>query len=909
MDGLVLSMDLSKRNLLVFALDNVAQCWAQSRLCDNASLGTEPSLCRPPTCERTFPHPCALKVVGALAAIVVRVMLAMMVLRKRPASIQLLVASVVTLVALTAIVGLAVGITYNGAIITRHEGAAIVGIVARDASSAQALETKKISIDDVFNGTLRAESASINWIPQAGDGVFVVTKGSTVQLVDLKTNDTKVLFDQKSIKDEDGNPLEMNSWQLSADMKYILFRESSNASQLHILGRSGLLISNYYVASLETLVGHAIIPPSHPPTTWYAKWSPTGASIAFVNARDLYILPSPDQTSHTIRVTSSGNDTIFNGLPDWVYEEEVSKDALWWSPDSGRVAFLSFNDASVEDYKFPIFNPTEDSHTVVPYPSEYALKYPKPGYDNPLVSAHVFDIQMYLEASKASNDSLPATSTLDLDWPGRLGSNESIIQEVAWTSNTTLIVKEVSRNADAGSAVLFDVNAENAAKGTIVRKLGKDGEEGDDGWIDSAQSITAVPSVGPGAYLDIVPTKDGFNHIALFNSANANSAQFLTSGSWEVTRGLLKVDHQRALVYFTAARPSSMVQHVYSIPLPKDENGSQTPSGEPTPLTNETEPAYYTANVSPQGGFYSLSYGGPGTPWAKIVKVDEKDFEYVITKNDKLVSTLSTYERGAVIYGTIEVDGHDLDYQEIRPPNMDESGQTKYPVLFKVYGGPDSRSVSVRYGVDWSSYLAWTLGYIVVIVDGRGTGLKGRKFRNPVKDKLGYWETMDQVEAARVWASKEYVDAKKIGIWGWSYGGYMSAKVVEANAGVHSLAMAVAPVTNWRLYDTIYTERYMNLPQLNEVGYANSSVTDMTGFHKADFLLAHGSADDNVHFAHSAHLLDMLTQAKVRKYSFRMFVDSDHSIARRGANREIYEYLTQFLVEKWGASAEFSAGS
>jgi len=208
--------------------------------------------------------------------------------------------------------------------------------------------------------------------------------------------------------------------------------------------------------------------------------------------------------------------------------------------------------------------------------------------------------------------------------------------------------------------------------------------------------------------------------------------------------------------------------------------------------------------------------------------------------------------------------------------------------------------VHTRFERDWHNYLACSLKYVVVIVDGRGTGYKGRKLRNPIRGNLGFWETRDQIEAARIWAGKAYVDAKKIGIWGWSYGGFMSSKVVEANAGIHSLAMAVAPVTSWLMYDSIYTERYMGLPASNPGGYVNASISNVTGFNNVDYLLAHGSGDDNVHFGNSAHLLDMLTGAGVRGFRFRMFTDSDHSIARRGAYRELHEFMTAFLVEKWG---------
>jgi dipeptidyl aminopeptidase len=263
-----------------------------------------------------------------------------------------------------------------------------------------------------------------------------------------------------------------------------------------------------------------------------------------------------------------------------------------------------------------------------------------------------------------------------------------------------------------------------------------------------------------------------------------------------------------------------------------------------------------------------------------------------------------------------------MNAYELRPPRMDDSGRTKYPVLFKVYGGPGSTQTEAKFNYDWHAHLVSEHQYIVVVVDGRGTGYRGRKFRSLVRGNLGKWEVDDQIAAAKIWAGKSYVDDKRIGIWGWSYGGFMAAKTVERGAGVHTLGMSVAPVTTWELYgriltcvhrypslihaslDSIYTERYMGLPEANRGGYDTSSVHNMTAFHTTPYLLAHGSGDDNVHFANSAHLLDMFTQQRVRGFRFRMFTDSDHSMGKRGAYREVYEFLEEFLVEKWGVGAK-----
>ncbi|KAJ6624869.1 dipeptidyl peptidase IV N-terminal region-domain-containing protein [Mycena sp. CBHHK59/15] len=768
-------------------------------------------------------------------------------------------------------------------------------------------------MDHVFNGTFTADRRSLSWVPEAGDGVFSIWEDGYIKLVDLKTNTTTNLVYTFDVKDPNGFPVTWASWKLSPDMQYILVK--SDHKKLWRWSSFG----NYYVHKIATKETKPLLPPTNPPTVAYATWSPTGESIAYVTGNDLYILPSP--LAHApIRLTTTGSTSLFNGVPSWVYEEEIlsAASALWFSPSSTKLAFLIFDESLVDEFTFPIYNPTDDSDTVVPYTGEVKMKYPKPGYRNPLVDVAVFDLAAYLKenATKAGD---PEVQILSLTWKGRHAGDDSIVSEIKWVSDDMLILKEVNRNADNGSVVLFDKLAKSSSlslaereRGTVVRKLGKDGEEGDDGWIDNFQNIyplptTLVSSLSAGtavaAYIDVVPTPEGFNHLALFSPPTSSTPIWLTSGEWEVTKGVMGVDIKNGIVYFEAANPISTSRHLYSVPLPSLNLAPSAPPtiAAPKSLTDTSEAAYYSADFSPQAGFYLLSYMGPGIPAQKVVNAADSQFEYVLTTNEHLVNVTEEYEAATVVRSTIDVDGYELNVKEVRPPRMDDSGRTKYPVLFRVYGGPFSQLVDLTFSRgDWHEYLACAHSYVVVTVDGRGTGYKGRALRNPVKGNLGFWETKDQIAAARLWATKDYVDPRRIGIWGWSYGGFMSSKVVEADAGIHSLSMAVAPVTSWRLYDSIYTERYMNLPELNPGGYINASISNVTAFQKVDFLLAHGSADDNVHFANSAHLLDMFTKAQVRNFRFRMFTDSDHGISRRGAQREVYEYLTGFLLEKWG---------
>ncbi|KAJ7089745.1 dipeptidyl aminopeptidase [Mycena belliarum] len=810
--------------------------------------------------------------------------------QRRDSSLRLLLISLAALVTLSGIIGIVAAHSYVG-------------------TTYRAPGVRKITMDHVYNGTFAVDYRSLAWVPEAGDGVFSTFEDGFFKLVDLKTNTTKNLVDTKDMKNPtNGLALSWADWKLSPDMKYILVKSDHRKLWRHSS------FGNYFIHEIASKKTTPLIPPTYPPTVAYATWSPTGEAIAYVTGNDLYILPSPTSVA-AIRLTTTGTTSLFNGVPSWVYEEEIlsAASALWFSPSSSKLAFLTFDESAVDTFTFPVYNPTEDADTVVPYTSEVKMKYPKPGYRNPIVEVAVFDLAAYLVDEKDAD-----VQIMTLNWEGRHPENDSVVSEIKWVSDDTLILKEVNRNADNGSVVLFEklksltLPLAERERGTVVRKLGKHGEEGDDGWIDNFQNIHALPSslvkslsaaTVADAYLDVVPTPEGFNHLALFSPANSSTPIWLTSGEWEVTKGVKGVDVANGIVYFEAANPLSTSRHLYSVPLP---SLSLAPTEKPvrvapTALTDSAEPAYYVTDFSPEAGFYLLSYVGPGIPVQKVVKAADSKFEYVLTTNERLANVTEEYEAATVVYSTIEVDGYELNVKEIRPPRMDDSGRTKYPVLFRVYGGPFSQLVDISFTRgDWHEYLACGHSYVVVTVDGRGTGFKGRKLRNPVKGNLGFWETKDQVAAARIWAAKDYVDPKRIGIWGWSYGGFMSAKVVEADAGIHSLAMSVAPVTSWRLYDSIYTERYMNLPALNPGGYINASISNVTAFQKVDYLLAHGSADDNVHFANSAHLLDMFTKAHVRNFRFRMFTDSDHAINRRGATREVYEFMTGFLLEKWG---------
>ncbi|OAV94041.1 hypothetical protein PTTG_06742 [Puccinia triticina 1-1 BBBD Race 1] len=767
----------------------------------------------------------------------------------------------------------------------------------------------RISLNDALSGSFHVNRHAISWLDEAGDGVYSEITPAGIILKDLKNNSSKPLIRASELVDPQGRPIYPEAFTVSSDLRYILVSTNSQQQWRHSKLRHYWIYDTLHrtVTSLRPDI------PPHQPRISIALWSPTGHSIAYVLDNDIYLLTSPDHVHSPLRITITGTPTIFNGICDWVYEEEVfeASEALWWSPDSNKLVWLSLDESDVPIYELRTYNPTEQVGQTMPYPDKTKMKYPKPGFSNPIVSVHLFDIEAHQRAD-GNNPVKDAVSQLKLD--SEFEDADRIVGELAWVSAHELIIRQTNRIATREKTGYFDLSQLAASRAVSPSTYGKvvmdiDFVKFDGGWAEPGQFIKPIitgKDFAPG-YLDIRINHAGYRHIAYFSPPDSRSPIFLSDGNWEVDGKISAVDFEKNLVYFVAANPS-MERHLYSVKLPtkaelkKLESQSNIDLQGVTPVTPiTTGVGYYDVSFSQMGGFYLLSYNGPSTPWQKLVKVADPSFETLIEDNSALNKTLSKYALPTVHFTSIKNSiQQDMNIQEIRPYQMDLSGKTKYPVLFKVYGGPNSQTASKRFAIDWSHFLASSMEYLVVYVDGRGTGLKGREFRVGVRNQLGKIEALDVSTAAQYYAGLEYVDPERIGIWGWSFGGYLTCKTVESHSKDFSMALAVAPVTDWRFYDSIYTERYMSTPALNPLGYQNSAVSRMEGFGNLSFSLAHGSADDNVHFLNSASLLDRLTGAHIHGFQFRMFTDSDHSISTRDAYKELFGWMTDFLLRQWG---------
>ncbi|KAK0632280.1 dipeptidyl peptidase IV N-terminal region-domain-containing protein [Immersiella caudata] len=745
---------------------------------------------------------------------------------------------------------------------------------------------KQVTLEQVQRGMWYPQRHSISWIagPEGEDGLLLVKDGfgkDFLVVEDVRTQSTGsasipgVLSTETLIKTRTflfgGKTYVPDRVFPSKDHQKVLVATDLESNWRHSFS------AIYWILDVKTQSVEPLIPSEPAARVQLAQWSPTSDSIVLTMGNNVYLRKL--DSDKVAQITTDGGSEVFNGVPDWVYEEEVfsGASATWFSDDGNYVAFLRTNETGVPEYPIEYFVSRPSGTTPSPgeeaYPETRLIKYPKAGAHNPAVELKFYDVVL--------------GEVFSVDVTGSFEDEDRLITDVTWAGHK-VIVKETNRVSDILRVVLVDVSARSgsAVRTTNVKAI-------DGGWFEISHNTKYIPADASkgraeDGYVDTVIHDDG-DHLAYFTPLDNPNPIMLTSGNWEVVDAPSAVDLERNIVYFVATKESSIQRHVYQVKLT---------GGDITPVSDTSAEGYYGVSFSTGTGYALLTYSGPGIPWQKVLSTpaNPSKFEQVIEKNERLAEDARKHELPIKIYGTINVDGVELNYVERRPPHFDE--KKTYPVLFQQYSGPGSQQVDKKFSVDFQSYIAAGLGYICVTVDGRGTGYIGRKNRVITRGNLGRWESHDQIAAAKIWAAKKYVDASKIAIWGWSYGGFMTLKTLEQDAGqTFSYGMAVAPVTDWRFYDSIYTERYMLTPQTNEEGYASSAISNVTALaSNVRFLLMHGVADDNVHMQNSLTLLDKLDLAGIENYDVHVFPDSDHGIRFHNANKIVYDKLNNWLI-------------
>ncbi|TQV93634.1 dipeptidyl-peptidase IV [Cordyceps javanica] len=708
---------------------------------------------------------------------------------------------------------------------------------------------------------LRPKTTQVKWIGAGDkDGQYISSSrdGDLVRQ-DIATGNSTIFVKKSQIPDD------MNEYWISADDHTVLF--AVNATQEY---RSSSL-ADYTI--LDTITGKSQpLVENQAGDIQFAQFSPTGDSIAFIRGNDLY-LRDANGTVH--RITKDGGPDQFNGVPDWVYQEEVlgAASAFWYSPDGRFIAFLSLNETGVGTFTIPYYMDKQKFAPV--YPKELKLRYPKVGTTNPRVSLHLLNVETR------------ETKNIPVDAFGE----ETIIGEVAWVTKTheQFIYRAFNRVQDLDKHITVDTRTGDS---TVVRE-----RDGTDGWFENEQNIRfagALKGSCNSTYYVDTSDESGWTHLYLYPVKGGKAIQ-LTSGDWDVRR-IVKVDTKRKQVAFLASKRHSTESHLYSVSWETLKT---------TPLVDDSRAAYYGASFSVGGGYYILSYQGPDILYQQLVSANSTTPLRTLESNEEYYNKTQQYKLPNTTWFELQhPDGFSLNVQQTLPAHFDPS--KKYPVLFKPYGGPNSQTVTKRYaGLDWAAYLGSDpeLEYIVVVVDNRGTAGKGRTFRCAVVRQLGTLEAADQIWAARALAARfPYINAGKLGMWGWSFGGFLTAKVVEADSGAFTFGLITAPVTDWRLYDSVYTERYMKTLRDNEAGYNRTAVRAVDGFRNiaGGVAVMHGTGDDNVHYQNTAALVDLLVGSKVSPAKLKVvpFTDSTHSISYNQASTYLYKFLTARLWDE-----------
>ncbi len=728
-----------------------------------------------------------------------------------------------------------------------------------------------ITLDDVRDGKFFSSVQPITFVETLDDntddkGWYIKDNSQRFILKRMTDNEEKVIYEKDNFV-YNGMIYYIDSMIPNRDLTKAIIRTDVQEEYRYSS------VAFYWILDIDSKLIIPLYPNSHDKLIKLAIWSPLSDEIAFVFENDIYIRKLKKENSEElIRITNDGSPDIIYGTPDWVYEEEVfgTNIGMWWSPNGKYLAALKTNDTLVPEYPMPYFTTEKNA-----YPRFYKLKYPKPGFNNPTVEVGIVNVR------DGSIFFLPDDDPIrdDID---------SIVTEVIWVGVERLLLRISNRASDIMKICLVDVTSQYA-NGRIMRTLtSKDG-----GWFEPTQSTVYIQSDSSNnrphdGYLETVAVHD-FYHLVYFNSSESSSGKVLTSGDWEVTsRPVFNAVANR--IYFLAAKKSSMERHLYSIGL----NGETL-----LEISNTSEEAWYNVLFSSGGRFAILNYEGPGIPNQKILDfLTDEPYEKakIIEKNEDLEQVLERLNVPTTEYGQIEVSsGIFANYREIKPDGFNSS--QLYPVIFYVYGGPNSQSVSKTHLISYSHALASALNVIIITVDGRGTGNRGLAYRSIVRKNLGYYESSDQIAAAKIWAKKSYVDENNIAIWGWSYGGYLTLKALEVDKGqTFKYGIAVAPVTDWKFYDSIYTERYMLTPEDNPEGYSKSSFANVESFSKVKrFMIMHGTADDNVHFQNTLTLIDKFNVAGVKNFDLFIFPDSDHNINHHNSKKIIYERITDWL--------------
>lgn len=697
---------------------------------------------------------------------------------------------------------------------------------------------QKITVEDIYKGAFRAKGMDELAAMPTSNQYTILQESGGQQQIDLYDFATRkkvaTLFDLKNFPQLTA----IDSYTISSDEKSILIASNSTPIYRHSF-MAEFHLFDLTSGKLTRITDQKIQEPAI---------SPDGKHVAYVFNNNLFLF---DIHSGAIRqLTSDGKkNNIINGITDWVYEEEFSfVRAFDWNSIGTKLAFIKFDETEVPEFSMDLYGDGL-------YPLRQEFKYPKAGEKNSKVSLHIVDV------------STGIINNVNLD-----EYQDFYIPRLKWTKDGNILSTQISNRLQNNlDLLLIDGSTAKTIKVALF--------ESDAAYVDITDNLTFLTD---GSFI-WTSEKDGYNHIYHYSKDGKIKNQ-ITRGKWDVT-DFYGVDEKTKTVFYQSVERGSIHRDVFKINL----NGKNK-------IRLTSEPGTSKAIFSPTFSHFIHSFSSSSSaPRYTLNESKSGKVVQTIVENSALEQKLSSFALPEKEFMVITTDkGIELNAWMIKPKDFDPA--KKYPLFMYQYSGPGSQEVAN----EWNSYNDYWFfmlsqqGYIVACVDGRGTGFKGAAFKKVTQKQLGKYEVQDQIDAARLFSTYSYIDKSRIGIYGWSYGGFMSSNCILQGNDIFKMAIAVAPVTSWRYYDSIYTERFMTTPQENPSGYDENSPISHVRKLKGKYLLIHGTADDNVHVQNSMNMINALVHAN-KQFDWAIYPDKNHGIYGGATRIQLFNKMTDFI--------------
>ena len=695
-------------------------------------------------------------------------------------------------------------------------------------------------------GTFYPET--INGINPTNDGEYYTSiekNGKKIEIIKYSYNNNQkvaTIFSNSSFSN-----FEFSDYKISNDQNWLLLFNSKES----IYRRSSKSFYFLYNVKEKSLVSLA---DSTLGKQRLASFSPDNEKVAYVRNNNIYYTYLDNLNEKSITVSGEINK-IINGATDWVYEEEFSiHKGFFWSPDGSKISYYQFNEKDVKQFEMEIYDNL--------YPSQYKFKYPKAGEENSIIKIKIFDFK--------------DLKTYDFD----IGKNSDIyIPRIMWSKNNNeLIVFKMNRLQNKLDLISGKLNSKNTNDFKI--SVNEIYSESCETYIDIHDNTFFI---SPDEFI-WTSEKSGYNHLYLINY-KSNSENQLTFGNWEVTK-VYGFNPEKRRIYFQAAKANPKQRELYYYDL----NNKEIKLISKVKGTNDAD---FSSNFE----YFINTHSDANHPYTFSINDSEGEVVKILENNNNLNKKMKGFDLVDQTFFTVKNSiGLDLNAWIMKPNKMEKN--KKLPLLMYVYGGPGINTVNDSWSsmnYFWFQYLV-KKGFVIISVDSRGTGYRGKDFKHSTYLQLGKLETEDQIYVAKEIGKYDFIDSERIGIFGWSYGGYMSSLCITKGADVFKSAIAVAPVTNWRFYDNIYTERFMRTPQENGINYDVNSPINNVDKIKGDFLLIHGTADDNVHFQNSMEMVNSLVKSN-KEFDFFAYPNKNHGIYGGYTRLHLYNKMTNFLID------------